>query len=394
MISTILRKAGLRVMHNRSGANLLTGITTTLINQSTLWGSPRADVGLFEVDEAAFPSAVKHLQPRLCIVTNLFRDQLDRYGEVDYVASLWKQTLAELPPSSTVLLNADDPRVAALGDGLAARVLYFGVEDPSLGTTTVPHAADSRFCLQCGTPYDYQTVYYSHVGHYRCPTCGLSRPEPQLRVLKAELHGVEGSRLEVEGPLGNLELRVRVPGLYNVYNALAAAGAAVAMGLDAMTIRTGIDEFSAAFGRVERIRLEGKELFLALVKNPVGFNEVLSTILREAGERHVMIVINDKFADGTDVSWLWDVDFEMLAGRVDFAVVSGLRAEDMAVRLKYAGVAPELITVEGDTSKALGQALERTPDGGTLYLLPTYTAMLDVRGNLAAAGHIPPFWED
>ncbi len=394
MISTILRKAGLRVMHNRSGANLLTGITATLVNQSTLWGSPRTDVGLFEVDEAAFPEAVKKLQPRLCIITNLFRDQLDRYGEVDYLASLWKRTLAGLPPSSTVLLNADDPRVAALGDGLAAQVLYFGVEDPSLGTTTVPHAADSRFCLRCGTPYDYQTVYYSHVGHYTCPSCGLSRPEPQLRVMRAELQGIEGSRLEIEGPLGNQELRVRVPGLYNVYNALAATGAGVAMGLDAAKIRAGIGEFSAAFGRVERVNLYGKELFLALVKNPVGFNEVLSTILMEPGERHVMIVINDRFADGTDVSWLWDVDFEMLADRVAFATVSGLRAEDMAVRLKYAGVNPELILFEGDTSRALERALDRTPEGGTLYLLPTYTAMLDVRGSLAAAGHIAPFWED
>ena len=394
MVSTVLRKAGLRVMHNRSGANLLTGITATLVNQSTLWGSPRADVGLFEVDEAAFPAAVQKLQPRLCVVTNLFRDQLDRYGEVDHVASLWKQTLAGLPASSTVLLNADDPRVAALGEGLAARVLYFGVDDTTLGTATVSHAADSRFCLRCGAPYDYQVVFYSHVGHYRCPSCGLSRPEPQFRVTHAELHGVDGSRLEVEVPQGGMELSVRVPGLYNVYNALAATGAGIAMGLDLATIRAGIEEFSAAFGRVERIHLHGKELFLALVKNPVGFNEVLSTVLMEPGERQVMIVINDKFADGTDVSWLWDVDFEMLAGRIAFAVVSGLRAEDMAVRLKYAGVEPGLITVEGDTSKALEQAQERTPEGGTLFLLPTYTAMLDVRGGLAAAGHTSQFWED
>ncbi len=394
MISTVLRKGGLRVMHNRSGANLLTGITATLINQSSLGGTPRADVGLFEVDEAAFPAAVQKLQPRLCVVTNLFRDQLDRYGEVDYVASLWRQSLAGLPAASTVLLNADDPRVAALGDGLAARVLYFGVDDVSLGGVNVSHAADSRFCVRCGVPYDYEVVFYSHVGHYRCPSCGLSRPAPQLRVTRAVLLGIEGSRLEVEGPLGSMELRVRVPGLYNVYNALAATGAGIAMGLKAADIQGGIEEFSAAFGRVERISVGEKELFLALVKNPVGFNEVLSTILREPGERHVLIVINDKFADGTDVSWLWDVDFEMLAGRVAFATVSGLRAEDMAVRLKYAGVDPKLILVEGDTATALEQALQRVPEGGRLYLLPTYTAMLDVRGGLAAAGHTTQFWED
>jgi lipid II isoglutaminyl synthase (glutamine-hydrolysing) len=394
MISAILQEAGLHVVHNRSGANLLTGITSALVNQSSLLGHPRAEIGLFEVDEAAFPAAVQQLQPRLCVVTNLFRDQLDRYGEVDYVASLWKQTLTGLPASSTVLLNADDPRVAALGDGLTAQVLYFGIEDPDMGTTAVAHAADSRFCPRCGTPFDYSVVFYSHVGHYRCPSCGLSRPAPRLRVTKAELQGVEGSHLKMESPHGAIALSVRVPGLYNVYNALAAAGAGIVVGLEDATIRAGIGGFTAAFGRVERIRLQGKELFLALVKNPVGFDEVLSTILREPGERHVMIVINDKFADGTDVSWLWDVDFEMLAGRVSFAVVSGLRSEDMAVRLKYAGVEPELILAEGDTSKALEQALHRTPEGDTLYVLPTYTAMLEVRGSLAAAGHTSQFWED
>ncbi len=394
MISTILRKAGLGAIHNRSGANLISGIASALVNESTLTGHPKAQVGLFEVDEAAFPAAVRELQPRLCLLTNLFRDQLDRYGEVDYLSNLWGESLRALPASSTVLLNADDPRIAGLGEGLACRVLYYGVEDLSLGSPTLSHASDSRFCLRCGIPYDYRTVFYSHLGHYRCPSCGLARPAPQLRASRCELLGTEGSRLEVEGPAGPMELHVRVPGLYNVYNALAAVGAGTAMGIDPPTIRAGIEDFSAAFGRVERVQLQGRQLFLALVKNPVGFNQVLSTILGEPGEKGLMIVINDKFADGTDVSWLWDVDFEMLAGRVRFAVVSGLRAEDMAVRLKYAGVDPALIDTESDTTRALAAALDRTPQGGTLYLLPTYTAMLEVRGNLAAAGHLPPFWED
>ncbi|MHB8992563.1 MAG: MurT ligase domain-containing protein [Chloroflexota bacterium] len=394
MISTLLRKAGLRVMHNRSGANLIAGIASTLVNQSTLTGWPKGDVGLFEVDEAAFPAAVRQLQPRLCVLTNLFRDQLDRYGEVDYLSRLWRETLTALPPSSTVLLNADDPRIANLGEGLACRVLYYGVEDPCLAGGSLSHAADSRFCLRCGAPYSYPLVFYSHLGHYRCPSCGAARPTPQLRVVSGRLQGTEGSRLQVEGPAGAVELQVRVPGLYNVYNALAAAGVGMAMGIDLETIRAGISDFSAAFGRVERVQLQGRQLFLALVKNPVGFNQVLSTILAEPGEKRVMIVINDLFADGTDVSWLWDVDFEMLAGRVRFAVASGLRAEDMALRLKYAGVDQGLIAVEGDSSRALQRALMDTPEGETLYLMPTYTAMLEVRGKLAEAGHLAPFWED
>ena len=394
MISTVLKKAGMKVIHNRSGANLITGITAALVSESTLGGRPKADVGLFEVDEAAFPGAVEKLKPRLCVITNLFRDQLDRYGEVDYLSRVWKETLSGLPSSSTVLLNADDPRVANLGDGLAARVIYYGLEDLSLGGSNMPHAADSRFCLRCGNPYDYQAVFYSHLGHYRCPSCGLSRPEPQLRVVRSELMGIEGSRLSVEGPAGSMELHVRVPGLYNLYNALAAVGAAAVLAVAPEVIRAGIEDFSAAFGRVERIQLQGRQLFLALVKNPVGFTEVLSTLLRQPGKKPVMIVINDKFADGTDVSWLWDVDFELLAGRVAFAVVSGIRAEDMAVRLKYAGVEPELIVIENDSSRALQMAIQRTDEGETLYLLPTYTAMLEVRGHLANAGHISPFWED
>ena len=394
MISTVLAKAGLRVAHNRSGANLIAGIASTLVNEATLLGKPKADVGLFEVDEAAFPKAVREVRPRLCLLTNLFRDQLDRYGEVDYLASIWGKTLRSLPVTSTVLLNADDPGVARLGEGLTCRVLYYGVEDLSLGRSTLAHAADSRFCERCGAPYDYLVAFYGHLGHYRCRSCGLSRPQPDLRASRAELLGVEGSRLEVVGPLGRLQLYLRVPGLYNVYNALAAVGAAMAVGVDPGAIQAGMEEFSAAFGRVERVQIEGRQLFLALVKNPVGFNEVLSTILREPGEKRLMIVINDRFADGTDVSWLWDVDFELLAGRVCYALVSGLRAEDMAVRLKYAGVPPDLIHVENDTSMALQQALARTPEGETIYVLPTYTAMLEVRGSLAKAGYVPPFWED
>jgi lipid II isoglutaminyl synthase (glutamine-hydrolysing) len=394
MISTLLRRAGLRVMHNRSGANLIAGITSTLVNGSSLAGRPRADVGLFEVDEATFPAALQELRPRLCVLTNLFRDQLDRYGEVDYLSRIWRDALLRLPESSTVLLNADDPRIAGLAEGLTCRVLFYGVEDRSLAGPSLSHAADSRFCLRCGAPYNYEVAFYSHIGHYRCLACGASRPQPHLKVVEAELFGTEGSRLVLETPLGDLNLEVRVPGLYNVYNALAAASAGVAMGIDGPTIATGIGEFSAAFGRVERVEIQGRKLFLALVKNPVGFTEVLSTILRDPGEKGVMIVINDLFADGTDVSWLWDVDFELLAGRLTFATVSGLRAEDMAVRLKYAGVDSSLIGVESDSARALQQALERTPEGGTLYLLPTYTAMLEVRGRLADTGLLARFWED
>ena len=396
LISHILRSAGMRPIHNRAGANLLTGLFTA-IAQGTDWQArPRGDIGLFEVDEATVPSALQHIQPRVLLLHNIFRDQLDRYGEVHFVADLWRDAIRRLPPTSTVLLNADDPLVAGLptSSANAAKILTYGIADPGVGVAALPHAADARMCPRCGAPLLYDVFFYGHLGHYACSRCEFARPTPAVSATSVELLGDEGSNMTVATPDGVIRARLHLPGLYNVYNALAALAVCTALGVQRVTIAQGLETFTTAFGRFERIQVEDRQLFLALVKNPVGFTEVLRTVLGAAGRRTLLIAINDLFADGTDVSWLWDVEFERLGDRVNVAICSGLRAEDMAVRLKYAGVEPERIRVEGDFRRAIELALAAAEPAETVYVLPTYTAMLGMRDVLRQTGYVRGFWEE
>ncbi|MEO7911731.1 MAG: MurT ligase domain-containing protein [Roseiflexaceae bacterium] len=436
MIAAILAADGRRVLHNRAGANLVTGLTATALGGSTLAGRLRADMGLFETDEAALPSALDETQPQLVLLHNLFRDQLDRYGEVDTIAQAWRVALEQLPASTIVLLNADDPAIAALGDGLPLQVRYYGLEDTRQAGHGATHFADSQFCRRCGAPYEYSATFYAHIGHYACARCGQRRPVPHFRLERLELEGTIGGRLFVSFPTdlrtlgtpagatgsptarGYIEIRLPLPGLYNALNALAATAVGLLLGVQPVRIRGTLESFSAAFGRIERVDAGGKPMLLALIKNPVGASETVrmltSSIVNSplsvaANEErqvannqqpipdnrlHLLVAINDKHADGTDVSWLWDADFERLAGHVAGAIVSGTRANDMAVRLKYAGAAPDTLAIEPDLARALDVALERLPAGATLYALPTYTAMLELRAELARRGWVRPFWED
>jgi lipid II isoglutaminyl synthase (glutamine-hydrolysing) len=396
LISHILRGAGMRPIHNRAGANLLSGLFTA-IAQGTDWQArPRGDVGLFEVDEATVPAALRHIQPRVLLLHNIFRDQLDRYGEVHFVADLWREAIRRLPASSHVLLNADDPLVAGLApsDGNSAQYASYGLADPALGEAAVPHAADARLCPRCSAALHYDVVFYGHLGHYACTRCRFARPMPTVSATCVELLGDVGSNMTIATPAGVIRVRLHLPGLYNAYNALAAVAVTSLLGVRREAISRGIETFTAAFGRLERIQVEDRQLFLALVKNPVGFTEVLRTILVPEGKRTLLIAINDRFADGTDVSWLWDVEFERLQDRVNVVVCSGIRAEDMAVRLKYAGVQPERIRCERDPRRAIELALAAAEPNETVYVLPTYTAMLAVRDVLRQTGYVRGFWED
>ncbi len=394
MLAQVLRQAGWQPIHNRAGANLVDGIATALLYAGDWRGRPAGDSGLFEVDEAHLPRALPLCRPRLVLLHNLFRDQLDRYGEVDHVAGLWREALRALPASATVALNADDPAVADLGRDMPARVLYYGLDAPELGREAPDHTADARYCRRCGAPYTYAPAYYGHIGLYRCPRCGHARPRPDVHLTGLQLRGDQGAAGHLVTPIGERDFSIPLPGLYNVYNGLAAVAAALALGIDLDGALAALVAFHAAFGRLERVQAAGRQIFFALIKNPVGAGQVVQMLTQDAEPRGYMIVINDRIADGTDVSWLWDADFEALAGRVSFAVVSGTRAPDMAVRLRYAGVAEEQIIVQQDLAAALDAALARTPDGGTLYLLPTYTAMLEVRALMSRRGYVAPFWED
>lgn len=390
LLAAILREAGWNLVHNRAGANLASGLTTALLERSGLAG-PDADSALFEIDEAVLPQVRAAIQPRAIVVTNLFRDQLDRYGEVDYVASIWREALRQIPESTTVVLNADDPALAALGRGLRAPTLYYGIDLP--GGAVLDQFADSKNCPVCGAPLDYTAVRYAHLGTYRCPNGDFARPYADISVRGLNLHGVDASEVEVVGPFGARRWVVKMPGLYNVYNLLAAVAGGVALGIPIDVIERGVLSVEAAFGRLERVEVGDRGLLIALIKNPVGFTEVLRTILSAPGEKDVAIFINDNLADGTDVSWLWDADVELLAGRCRRVTVGGTRGGDMAVRLKYAGVPADHIQLVDGVEEGLDAALAATPPGDTLYVLPTYTAMLELRRLAGRRGYAKEYWE-
>ncbi|MGE3911266.1 MAG: MurT ligase domain-containing protein [Chloroflexota bacterium] len=394
LISHILKQGEIQALHNRAGANLVSGLVSAIVAQSSLGGWPQADLGLFEVDEATVPAALREIRPRAVLLTNIFRDQLDRYGEVHFVADLWAKAIQQLPKDTTLVLNADDPLVATLGAGQREGAIYFGVGDASVGSGESPHASDARICPVCGTAFTYAVFYYGHLGQYACPNCGAHRPTPDVEATSITLRGDRGSLVTIRTPLGEIQATLSLPGLYNVYNALAATATCLTLGLAPETIKAGLESFTAAFGRLERVQVGDRELFLALVKNPVGFGEVLRTILSDDRERTLVIAINDHFADGTDISWLWDVDFEQLEGHVKSAICVGTRADDMAVRLKYALVPEDRILVEADPRRALAQALVSAAPGETIYVLPTYTAMLELRDVLRQDGHVAGFWQD
>jgi UDP-N-acetylmuramyl tripeptide synthase len=371
---------------NNSGANLASGITSTLLN------ADGADLGLLEVDEFALPEVMRRTDPRVVCLGNLFRDQLDRYGELEHIAERWRDAVAVLAPEATLVANADDPLVAALAHGRGSSLL-FGVDDPRRARTGLQHASDSKYCIRCGHPYHYDAAYVGHLGAYRCGACGHARPPLDVAARRIEPHGLDGVSFELHAPDGSLRVRLAVPGLYNVYNALAAAALALSLGVALEDVVTGLERFRAAFGRFERFSVGDRGFLLLLVKNPAGANEALRT-LEEGGVPPILVVaLNDRIADGRDVSWIWDVDFEPVLERTERIVVSGERAAELALRFTYAGFPRERLELVPGLEAALDRGLELTPPAGELAVLPTYTAMLELRAIATERGLTPPYWE-
>ncbi len=398
MLAAMVREAGYLPLANPSGSNLMRGVATALLEETDPLGQVRnaaARLGVFEVDEATVPEAARALAPLAIVFTNLFRDQLDRYGEVDTVVGLWQRTLAKLPNRTTIVLNADDPAVASLADTATGPVLTYGVEDARVAEERLEHASDYRFCLSCGEELMYEAAFYGHVGHWRCESCGRARPRPDIRATAVEAISERATHLEVETPEGELRLELPLAGLYNVENALAAAATALALHLPLVAIESALHSFHAAFGRQERFDVDGREVLVLLGKNPTGLNQVLRTIAsgRQPGSLRLLFFLNDGIADGRDISWIWDTDYELVADCAGGAVVSGTRAEELALRLKYADLSIKPSVVH-DVRAALDGALAETLPGETLYVVPTYTAMLEVRELLARRGQRRPFWEE
>lgn len=472
-VAAILSDAGLRVWRNREGSNLMRGVAGALVIRAQPNGSLRRSgqaISVFEVDEAVVPQFVESVPPRVAVFNNLFRDQLDRYGEVDSVSARWQQAVRVLPGSTTLVLNADDPGVADLGEGFTGQVIYFGIDDPALGLSDSPErhqAMDTRTCPRCGADYIYTMRFYSHTGHYFCPQCGYTRPEPQVRAVKVHNDGFDRLRVEVETPEQRGEVVIPLPGLYNVYNALAAIAVAQALQVAWSPIVSGIEQFKPVFGRGERVQIDGRTVRLLLAKNPTGFNEVLRTLFSDdaSQKQNVVFILNDNIADGRDISWIWDVDFERVVGHTNTLTISGTRALDMALRLKYAGVRQEDMIIvppaplraairsldvkerrklrrsrsaksvgaqpiafnekdvmsrspvlsapvspasddvpdksalssgpkEYGIAKALDAAISRTSPGETLFVVPTYTGLLEVHRELERRGLTPHYWEE
>lgn len=391
--------AGVNPVYNRSGSNLMRGLAATLVEAAGIDGRIRdaeRRAGIFEIDEATLPYAVGAVRPSAIVFTNLFRDQLDRYGEVDSILGLWRRSLRFLPEGAVIALNADDPSVAELAGDHAGRALFYGIDDVSAGGSgagSAEHAADARWCRACGAEFAYSPIYFAHIGLWRCPNCGRKRREPDIRVTRVVGTEEDGLQLTIAEGDAATELRVPLTGLYNAYNAVAAYAGARLLGIEAPAIRKGFASFSAVFGRQERIVVDGREVHVLLCKNPAGTNQALSTVLTLPEPVHLLVALNDGVQDGRDISWIWDVDFEDLRGRVAGIVATGSRAADLALRLKYAGLAREL-TVEPEQGRAFERALAATPPRGRLYVLPTYTAMLTLRELIALRGGRGHFWSD
>jgi UDP-N-acetylmuramyl tripeptide synthase len=338
------------------------------------------------------------VDPRLIVLGNLFRDQLDRYGELEHLADEWAELVDARTGRTEFVLNADDPLIADLGRDreLARRpgVTYFGIDDPAQALPELQHAFDAKHCRRCGAPYSYSRAFVGHLGHYRCPNCEANRPKPDVSVTQVRLEGMRGSQVSVRAPEGAVELHLPLPGLYNVYNALAALTAALRVGIPLELAGRAIGRMEAVFGRVETIPVAGRVVSILLIKNPAGANEVLRTLLLEEGTDgdglRLWVALNDRVADGRDVSWIWDADFELLAGHVRQVVCAGTRAADMAVRLKYAGVEPGTIQVEPSIRRSLDAAVAEA--NGRLFALPTYTALLELRTLLSRRGLAKSYW--
>jgi UDP-N-acetylmuramyl tripeptide synthase len=386
-ISSILSEAGFKLAHNRQGANLVPGITASLIDAARWDGRLDVDYCLFETDEAALPLVAKEVKIDTIVVTNLFRDQLDRFGELDTTASLIAKGISL--NNSRAILNADDPNVAQLAKD--SDRFYYGImdmADTECGDSSLAAAnAELSYCGACGSEYLYDAFFYGQLGHYRCSKCDNRRPQPHVFARNVRVKA-EGSSFELyRGEHEQVaSIEIQLPGLFNVYNALAAAALAFSLGINADAVKNGLQNYTTLFGRSERLQLRGKTVLIQLIKNPAGASQAVRAAVNDPKAR-LLIAINDNYADGRDVSWLWDADFEQLSAHDKRIVVSGQRCYDMAVRCKYAGVSPDRIKVVPSLEGALLTALEETTTEQTLWLLPTYTCLLELQKIVRSLGY-------
>lgn len=392
MIEQAFSEKGLNYFANRSGANLISGITTEFVMNATLTGKPLKEYAVIECDEAAARKVFSQLRPRVVVVTNLFRDQLDRYGEVTHTLENIRVAM-QGAPEAVLCLNADCSLTASLADDLPNRVVYFGIDQGAVPSRPKPEISDATHCIRCKTEYEYDYISYGHLGGFRCPKCGYRRHKADFAVTDITEQRADGSTVVMDIQGTKRIVNVNLPAMYNIYNAVGAVTAAVEMGLDADTAVKALADFQCGFGRMEQFRLGKAGARMMLVKNPAGCNQVIE-FLENIKEKFILVVcLNDRGADGTDVSWIWDADFEgltSLGSYLDRVIVSGDRAGDMRVRIKYAGIPDEHISMQRNYEE-LVRWIEKQEL--PVFIMPTYTAMLELRQVVIKHCGGADFWE-
>jgi lipid II isoglutaminyl synthase (glutamine-hydrolysing) len=398
MLARVMRAAGLHPLLNPEGSNQLYGLATAVIAHARLTGRMPSDaqaIGLFEVDEGSVPQVVGRVRPNALVFTNIFRDQPDRYCEPAYLTSMLERTLRRLPADTTLVLNADDPRVACLASDLDNPRLYFGLEDAGIARRESDPTSDFPRCPRCDGELSYTRVYFAHLGHWACSNCGLSRPRPDVSATKVQLAGPSASRVLISTHAADTELAIPLPGLYNAYNAVAAVAAASQSGLPDSSFRA-VEQTTAGCFRMELVRVPGHDVYLALAKNANGYTEVLRAVLGDRKPKRMLLGLNDFPGKQPDTSWIWDVDFDSLTGLVPTPVLSGNRAADLAVRLKYAGWTGSgaSLVVEPDPVRAFQAALAGTPAGQPIWVVSTQVVLRHVRQWLLRQGYVQQVWRD
>lgn len=393
IISKMLSVSGLSFFENKSGANLISGITASFALNSTLFGKPRQAYAVIECDEAAFKTVCPMLKPDIIVVTNLFRDQLDRYGEITHTLNNIISGI-KLSADSKVVLNADDSLSFSISDSISNKIVLYGLDSPPYGDDG-DFISDAPYCIKCKSPYVYKYRTYGHLGDFSCENCGYKRQPPDISADDISLESSYSKiTLNMNGHSQNA--KIALPGAYNVYNALSAAAAANAIGLGNNDIVTALSSFKSGFGRMEKLRLNDTDVHMVLVKNPAGLNQVINFLSADESIKKLVLILNDNFADGTDISWIWDVNFEKFlsfSDSLDEIIVTGERAEELALRFKYAGFNGSTINIEKNFNKVIDTVIENNKENLPVYILPTYTAMFDFRKSLSKRYKIRKFWK-
>ncbi len=392
LTAALLRGEGMGVLTNAAGANLIQGVTSLAVESADLRGRLPEGVLLIEVDEATLPLVQAEIGLRVLLVTDLFRDQLDRYGELYAVANAIDEVASDLAPDATLIINADDPLVATVGNGRDGRRLTFGF-DLDHSTDRITRAADTIRCPVCRSDLRYRAIYLSHLGDYACTNCDFHRPPLDVAVTEIEVLGLTETRMTLRLPAGELRLSVPQAGLHIGYNTAAAVAILVGLGMEMPHAVEALARVGPAFGRLESIDAGDRQVVLAFAKNPTSFNTTLRTLAGEGEPRNLLLALSNTLVDGEDFAWLWDVDFEASVPVMEHVIVSGTRADELANRLKYAGLDPERIETVNGLPAALERGLQTAPPGARLTVVAGYTPTIEIRGAMHQRGWVGRFWE-